>query len=194
MQNLLPNAREGKGEIAYMNDQDLQKAAPIAAFPHSAALTGFISLAGSDKVTVLLAAIAKERPDAPHAMLTTAAAHYANYLGVSLADLKISTVLLSMPGFGPYLGKQLKKNGENLEPNSIRSYVNYAQILLRLAVELGWSPAPSKVELEWKAIFNGIDWSKIQNGFYLRDRCKTLMEFAVAAEVPPGKFSNDHLN
>lgn len=175
-----------------MTDLNLHIAAPIAAFPRSAALTGFISLAGSDKVTVLLAAIAKERPDEPLPMLTTAAGHFANYIGVSLANLKISTVQSSMQGFRPFLVKQRKRNGEKFEPNSVRSYVNYAQILLRLAVELGWSPAPSKVEFEWQAICDAVDWEAITNGATLREKFNKIAQFAIASEVPPCKFSDEH--
>jgi hypothetical protein len=72
-------------------------------------------------------------------------------------NLNISTLASAMLGFGLNLGKLRKKDGGKFERNSIRSYINYAQTLLRLAVELGWSQAPSKVEIEWKAMFGGVE-------------------------------------
>lgn len=175
-----------------MNDQNLQIAAPIAVLTRSASPGDVISLS-SGKVSQLLAVVARTRPDAPLPMLTTAATHFATYMGFPLPDLKISTLDSAMQGFGPYLGKLRKKNGEKFERNSIRSYVNYAQMLLRIALELGWSKAPSKAELEWKAMFDGVNWSSIKDGDQLRDRCNSLMPFVVAAEVPPVTFSDKHL-
>lgn len=175
-----------------MNDQNLHLAAPIAAFTRSATLSGVISLSSTDKVSTLLAVIAKERPDAPQAMLATAASHFADYIGVPLANLKISTIESSMDGFGPYLGKLRKKNGEKLERNSVRSYKNYAQMLLRLAKGLGWSRLPSEVELAWRAMCDAVDWGAITDGAVLRKKFLMIAKYAVACEVPPGKFSDGH--
>ncbi len=167
-----------------MNDTNLQIAAPVAAFTRSAAPSGFISLNGSGQVAILLAVIAEVYSDAPQAMLATAASHFANYIGVPLADLKTSTVESTMDGFGLYLGKLRKKNGEKLGRNSVRSYKNYAQMLLRPAKELGWSRSPSKVEIEWNTLFSGVE---------LKYGLKGILRFAVDAEVPVNKFSDEHL-
>jgi integrase len=193
MQYHLSNVSDWKGDFAYMSTQNLPIAAPIAAFTRSTSSSGVISLSGSDKVVQLLAVIASERADAPLPMLKTAAGHFATYMGVPLPDLEITTLASAMQGFGSHLAKFRRKNGKKLERNSVRSYVNYAQMLLRLAVELGWLPVPSNVEFEWRAKFDGVDWSAIKDGTRLRHACYKLMRFAVAAGVAPGKFSDEHL-
>lgn len=177
-----------------MSTDNLPIAAPIAVIPRFVASAGVISLSGSDKVVQLLAVIASERSDEPLPMLKTAAGHFATYVGVLLPELKISTLASAMQGFGPHLAKFHKKNGKKLRRNSVRSYVNYAQILLRLAVELGWLPVSSNVELEWRALFDGVDWRAMKDGTRLRYACYKLMRFAVTKGLAPGKFSDEHLN
>lgn len=176
-----------------MSIQDLPIAAPIAAFTRFTSSSDVISLSGSDKVVQLLAVIASERPDEPLPMFRAAAGHFATYMGVPLPELKISTLASAMQGFGPHLAKLRRKNGKKLERNSVRSYVNYAQILLRLAVELGWLPEPSKVEPEWRALFDGVDWRAMKDGKRLRHACYKLMRYAVTKGLAPGEFSDEHL-
>jgi hypothetical protein len=73
------------------------------------------------------------RPGAPAAMLGTTAAYLARYIGAPKSDLKLDTVDAALSGFAAYLGQITRKNGSPLMRNSIRSYVNYAHILLALA-------------------------------------------------------------
>ena len=176
-----------------MSTQNLPIAAPIAAFIRSTSSDGVISLSGSDKVVQLLAVIATERPDEPLPMMKTAAGHFATYIGVTLPDLRIAPLASAMQGFGPYLAKFRRKNDKKLGRNSVRSYVNYAQMLLRLAVGLGWLPEPSKVEPEWRALLDGVDWGAMKDGARLRYECYKLMRFAVSKELAPGNFSDEHL-
>jgi hypothetical protein len=166
-----------------MTSQNLTIASQNEASPRQASRD--LVMSGTlTKVVDLLAVIKDSRPDQPHSMLTTAATHFANYMGVPLPDLTTSTLRPAMQGFGPYLGKLRSKKGKPLERNSVRSYTNFVQLLLRLGEELGWSAEPSKAEAKWKEILSGI---KLPRGF------GGIVKYANANGLLPSRFSDDHL-
>lgn len=161
--------------------QNLTIASPTEALPRVAS-PDFVMSGSSTRVVDLLDAIAKMRPDLPVAMLTTAATHFSTYVGVPLLDLKIAILQSAMPGFSLFLKKLTSKKGKPLNRNSVRSYKNYALLLLRLAVDLlRWSAETSKAEAKWEEALGGI---KLPVG------CSGIVRFAVAAEKAPGQLSN----
>jgi hypothetical protein len=146
-----------------------------------------VTMPASAPVTVagLIAQVASHRPEAPLAMLRSTAAHLERYLGVPATNLPLNTVHDALPGFAQFLGQSKQRNGKPLTRNSIRSYINYARILLNLAAELGWVRTPGATELAWQAALAG---------HLLPEGCPGLVRFGVARGIPPQQFDDADLD
>ena len=76
-------------------------------------------------------------------MLRTTVGHICTYLNVPLDQLMIDALDGLAPRFKAYL------QGRRYERNTIRSYCNYAGVLLRKAKALGWTPQQQEVPEAW---------------------------------------------
>lgn len=113
------------------------------------------------------------------AMLRTTAGHISACLKVPLKELSIEA-LVGLPSlFTAYLRARHHKR------NAIRSYCNYAAILLREARHLGWIPCKPQVPEAWKGILNV---AKAAGG-----GCAGIVHYAISQGKMPRNFSDEDL-
>jgi integrase len=129
-------------------------------------------------VAELLSLVQTHRPEQPVAMLRTTARHIADCLVVPLVSLHIDALQYLDAGFK----KHLQMTG--LRRNSVRSYVNLAKLLLRLAQEFGWQSNNKELQEEWARV---LDVAVLAPG------CRGIVQYAIARGIPPRELSEKHL-
>jgi len=111
------------------------------------------------------------------AMLQSTAVHLCTYLKQPPDKIAIEALGTALEGFRSYL------RGRRFKRNSVRSYMNYAQLLLRKARNLGWSePSVGVIEA----------WQKILP-IAKRYKCARVVRHAIHKGLGPGQFSEAHL-
>jgi hypothetical protein len=120
MQNPRPDQSCYRREIAYMISQIDAFGDQIAVHLPGASPLFAITPRELRSVQDLLAAIERELPEQPIAMLRTTAGHISNYLGVPISALSIEVAEQAITGFSQYLTTR------RMSRNSIRSYRNFA--------------------------------------------------------------------
>ncbi len=127
----------------------------------------------------LLGAIAisdQLQPD-QQAMLRSTAAHLSRFLGYPPAELEIATLADSLQPFKDYLlNRRFKRN-------SVRTYMNFAQLLLRAARALGWTESSSGLVEAWKEVLP----------IAKRYHCARVGGYAVRKGLAPGQFTEAQL-
>jgi len=71
--------------------------------------------------------------------------------------------------------------------NSIRSYRNFASILLRKAKALGWVPQRPEIPNAWKPILGDARGAKTWG-------CAGIVHYAISQNKTPGEFSDEDLD
>jgi integrase len=113
-----------------------------------------------------------EKPPPAFPMLKTTSALLAAYLDQPISQITIDSVNESRDGFRRFL------EGRKHKENSIRSYVNYARILLRIAAELGWKPNHAVPE-EWRTVL----------ALARERKCETLANYIATVKKRPRDVS-----
>src|SRR6267154_2376866 len=143
----MPNRRDlGQqihGEIAYMTAPTLTIGTRIDVVPSNLWHSRNISPGALRTIQDLLTAL---QSDTQISMLRTTAGHVAACLSQRLDQLAIDVLVDVAPQFTAYLMARHHKR------NAVRSYRNYANMLVRKAKELGWEPSKSVVPAEWDAV------------------------------------------
>jgi hypothetical protein len=115
-------------------------------------------------------------------MLNSTASHLSSWLGQSPREIPISRLIGAAPEFGSFLRERRFKR------NSVRSYLNYLRILVRIATELGWTERNPEVELLWRPLLLAIprrSW---------KSRIISIPRYALQIGVAPMAFDDSHLD
>ena len=114
-------------------------------------------------------------------MLRTTVGHVSACLDVPVDQLTID----ALAGVASRLTAYLR--ARHHKPNAVRSYRNYAGMLLREAKHLGWMPPEpnAKVSEAWKPILTSV--AKAVG-------CAGIVRYAIAQGIMPSVFSDEHLN
>ena len=114
-------------------------------------------------------------------MLRTTVGHVSACLDVPVDQLTID----ALAGMASRLTAYLR--ARHHKPNAVRSYRNYAGMLLREAKHLGWMPPEpnAKVSEAWKPILTSV--AKAVG-------CAGIVRYAIAQGIMPSVFSDEHLN
>jgi hypothetical protein len=116
----------------------------------------------------------------PHlAMLRTTAGLLSASLNVPVERLKIDVLVDVVAPFKAYL------KGRRYKQNAVRSYSNYAGMLLRRAKKLGWTPQSPEVPEPWKPILAAAGKEK---------GCAGVVRYAIRKGKPPLEFTDDDLS
>lgn len=112
--------------------------------PDSSAKCGY----ASESITSLqqLLELLQPTPPASFPMLKSTVARLVDFYGRSPDSVMISTVEADKREFRDYLQQR------RYSRNSTRSYVNYSNILIRLARENGWRPSGQAIPEEWSRL------------------------------------------
>lgn len=113
-------------------------------------------------------------------MFRTTARHVSACLDVRVEQLNID----ALDGVASRLTAYLRARRH--KPNAVRSYRNYAGMLLREAKHLGWMPREpnAKVSEAWKTILASVTKAK---------GCAGIVHYAIAQRIMPSNFSDEHL-
>jgi len=113
-------------------------------------------------------------------MLRTTAAHVSACLHVPVDQLTIDVLDGVASPLTAYLRARRHK------PNAVRSYRNYAAMLLREAKRLGWTPREpdTNVSDAWKTILTSV--AKAPG-------CSGIVRYAIAQGIMPTDFGDEHL-
>ena len=112
--------------------------------------------------------------------LDTAVGHVSKFLGMSLEQLPIDTLLeltQDLTQFQTYLRERKYKR------HSIRSYCGFIKILTRKAKELGWLPRQPEVPESWTSVLAALK----------PYGCANLVRYAIRRNLNPSEFGNDEL-
>ena len=101
-----------------------------------------------------------------------------NFLDVPPNELAIESVQDIGPSFRLYLQQR------RFKLNAVRSYSNFAAMLLRKAKELGWTPQRTEVSDSWLPIA-----SALPRGTH----CGTIVRYAIRHQIATSHFSDEHL-
>jgi integrase len=112
-------------------------------------------------------------------MLRTTVGHICDCLNVPFDQLTIDTLVGVIPRFTTYL------EGRRHKRNAIRSYRNYANMLLRKAKELGWTPQHPEVPEAWEPVIAAV--AKISGA-------RGIVSYAINMGKTPGTLTDDDLN
>ncbi len=128
----------------------------------------------------LLDALSQSDSDSKHllAMLRSTAMHISACLRKPLNEIEIADLVDATQSLKTYL------SGRAFKRNSIRSYANYARILLSKAEKLGWAPHSPEVEKAWAEIYPVI---KKRNG------AAGVLRFAIRKGKKPLEFTDKDL-
>jgi len=121
-------------------------------------------------------------------MFRTTARHISDFLKVPVEQLEIDAVVDIGPDFRLYLGQCRYKRG------SIRSYSNFAQMLLRAAKELGWESPQPEIPEEWKSILAVMQQHRPSNKRGQYYGCAKIVRYAIRLGRSPSQFCDDDLN
>jgi hypothetical protein len=179
MQNIAKAQRRFHGDIAYMSaittaignksDVELRDSADCLAIAHKPPHTL------PDLLTIL-----KGNPY--FGMFQTTAGHICGYLDLPIEQVSLDAVMVlsdRMPSFKFYSEQRRFKR------NAVRSYCNFASMLLREARILGWRPRETKASREWQPIIAGLGKAR---------GCRQIARYAIRQEKQPFEFSDDDLN
>lgn len=111
-------------------------------------------------------------------MLQTTAVHLSNFLNIPFDQLSIDAV----QGIGPSFRLYLKER--RFKRNAVRSYSNFAAMLVRLAKDLGWTPHRTEVYESWLPVA-----SLVPRGSH----CGTIIGYAIQHQKTPACFSDQDL-
>lgn len=161
-----------------MNSQNVAFGTTIAIHGRSSSQTDDAERYIPETLKDLLEQIENVFPHEPLGMLKATAGHFADFVGVPIGDLTVDSIDPSGYAFSRHLTTKRYKD------NSIHSYRNYYQRLLKLAMELGWAPKPSVAEIAWKSVLGGI---KLPPG------CNGVVQFSVAMGISPNDLSEPDL-
>jgi hypothetical protein len=164
------------GEIAYMNTSRAKIGTKTEHYLRDTALFASISPLNLQTVRDLLEALDGD----PHrAMLRTTAALLSASLNVPVERLKIDALVDVVAPFKAYL------KGRHYKRNAVRSYSNYAGMLVRRAKKLGWSPQSPEVPEPWKPILAAAGKEK---------GCAGIVRYAIREGKTPLEFTDEDLS
>lgn len=112
-------------------------------------------------------------------MLRTTAGHTSNFLKLPVEQLPIDALLDLGPSFRLYLKERRYKR------DAVRSYSNFAAMLLRGAKEMGWVPRQPEVPEAWQLILAAMPKNSC---------CGGIIRYAIRKQRTPSQFSDDDLN
>jgi integrase len=124
----------------------------------------------------LLLLIAQQ--DEPNrAMLASTSAKFLEFIGRTAETTSIDELKTEM---GPFL--EHLRSGK-YKPNSVKSYRNFVNILIKSAVTAGWSPRPFQVPAVWKPMWDAVGVT----------HSRKVLRFAIELDRKPGTLSDDDL-
>jgi hypothetical protein len=112
-------------------------------------------------------------------MLRTTVGHICGCLNIPFDQLTIDALVGLAPRFTTYLQDRRHK------PNAIRSYRNYAALLLRKAKELGWTPQHPEVPEAWEPVIAAVGKIKGARG---------IVSYAINMGKTPSTLTDDDLS
>ena len=121
-------------------------------------------------------------------MLRTTAGHVSNFLKVPVEQLEIGALVDIGPEFTLYLTERRFKR------DSVRSYSNFAAMLLRAAKDLGWASPQPEVPDEWKAILAVMQQHRPGNKRGQYYGCAKIIRYAIRLGRSPSQFCDEDLN
>jgi hypothetical protein len=141
-----------------------------------------ISLRKSRTVQALLECVGRDPTSRDlQSMIRSTANHIALCFGRPLDAIQVTELAHALPQFGAYLRERRFKR------HSIRSYLNYARILLRKARDLGWVGTDPDVEAAWAPVLATIPSQNWQS------RIRGIVGFATQRNVKPSAFGESEL-
>jgi hypothetical protein len=116
------------------------------------------------------------------AMFRTTVGHVMRYLNKPPNEIDLGTFAGISDGLRGYL------LGRKFKPNAVRSYLNYARILVKKAKDLGWGDGASEVQKAWESLYVAIRGA----GSNIR-RCRSVLQYAVRRGIRPSEFGEECL-
>lgn len=111
------------------------------------------------------------------AMMRTTAGHVTEMLAAPPDEVPVSQLRVLVSRFKEYL------QGHSFRRNSVRSYLNYLRVLIKVADELGWSMPHPEIPAPWRAIYNV---ARTRN-------CGSVVRYAVEHSIEPAAFGDKEL-
>jgi integrase len=111
------------------------------------------------------------------AMMRTTAGHVTEMLAAPPDEVPVSQLRALVSRFKQYL------QGHSFRRNSVRSYLNYLRVLIKVADELGWSMPHPEIPAPWRAIYSVARTRK----------CGSVVRYAVEHSIEPAAFGDEEL-
>ena len=111
------------------------------------------------------------------AMMRTTAGHVTEMLAAPPDEVPVSQLRVLVSRFKEYL------QGHSFRRNSVRSYLNYLRVLIKVADELGWSMPHPEIPAPWRAIYSVAKTRK----------CGSVVRYAVEHSIEPAAFGDEEL-
>jgi hypothetical protein len=124
-----------------------------------------------------LLTIAEESESKYVGMFKSTATAFISFVGRTAQDTPIDLLHTERDAFTRHL------RAGKYTPASVKSYMNYVRMLLKLAVASGWSVPPFAVPNAWQAI-----WDALKN-----DATRRIVRYAIEQGKKPKNFSEDDL-
>ena len=115
-------------------------------------------------------------------MLRTTAGHISDFLKVPVEQLAIAALVEIGPEFRLYLTERQFKR------ESVRSYSNFAAMLLRSARDLGWEPTQPETPEEWKSILTVLQQHRPSNKSARYCGWAEIVRYAIRLGKSPSQF------
>lgn len=111
------------------------------------------------------------------AMMRTTAGHVTEMLAAPPDEVPVSQLRVLVCRFKQYL------QGHSFRRNSVRSYLNYLRVLIKVADELGWSMPHPEIPAPWRAIYSVARTRK----------CGSVVRYAIEHSIEPAAFGDEEL-
>ena len=111
-------------------------------------------------------------------MLISTLSKFLEFIGQTAEDTSIDLLKTKMEPFLQHL-----RSGK-YKANSVKSYRNFVNILLKLAGASGWTEAPFEVPAAWQILWDAIEEAVVRD----------IMSFAIELRRKPKDFSEDDLS
>lgn len=141
--------------------------------------SGLLPLISPCKVETLQELLTALEASPHHGMLRTTAGHISRFLNLRVDQLAIDNLLDLGAPFRFYLKEQ------RFTYHAVRSYSNFAAMLLREAKKLGWTPRRPLVPEDWQPIFAVMP---------KRSGCASIIRYAVQQNKAPSEFRDNDLH
>jgi hypothetical protein len=110
-------------------------------------------------------------------MLRTTAGHISAFLNFPVEELAVDVLVDLGPSFRTYLNRRRYKR------QAVRSYSNFAAMLLREAKKLGWTPAHSELADAWQPVLAALP----------KRGCGAIVRYAIRQSRTPSQFCDKDL-